>query len=181
MTEAILTYRWTPEGFVRAWEAGAFERRVEMVDGEVIPVVIGDWHGATTARLIRALSAEGVEITTQTLPVGDSLPDPDCWVRRAAAQPVGMLGDRLSRWASDDVVLVVEVADHTATFDLTVKARLYGEAGFPSYWVVTHEALYEHLGPTPSGYSQRNEHRVGASVALPYAAAELSVAGLVST
>lgn len=32
-----------------AWEAGAFDHRVELVEGEVWPVVIGDWHGETLA------------------------------------------------------------------------------------------------------------------------------------
>lgn len=167
VSEAALTYRWTPEGFLRAWEAGAFDRPVEMVDGEVIPVVIGDWHGHTTARIVRALPGEGVEITTQTLPAGDSLPDPDCWVRRADARPVGALNERLSRWDPEDVVLVVEVADQTETFDLTAKARLYAAAGFPAYWVVTRDVVVEHLDPGPTGYRRRREHRIDDTVAVP--------------
>ncbi len=152
---------------MRAWEAGAFDRPVEMVDGEVIPVVIGDWHGHTTARIVRALPGEGVEITTQTLPAGDSLPDPDCWVRRADARPVGALNERLSRWDPEDVVLVVEVADQTETFDLTAKARLYAAAGFPAYWVVTRDVVVEHLDPGPTGYRRRREHRIDDTVAVP--------------
>jgi Uma2 family endonuclease len=44
------------------------------------------------------------------------------------------------------VLLVVEVADETLIQDLNVKAKLYGQAGYPVYWVVTQEAIYEHTG-----------------------------------
>ncbi len=54
MTDTVPNYRWSPSKFIRAWEAGAFDRRVELVDGEVWPVIIGSWHGRTVARLITA-------------------------------------------------------------------------------------------------------------------------------
>lgn len=175
---ATLSYRWSPEGFLRAWEADAFDRRVEMVDGEVIPVVIGDWHGEVTARLIRCLPDAGVEITTQTLPIGHSLPDPDCWVRRASASPIGHLSNRLSQWATEDILLVVEVADETKAFDLSDKAVLYARAGLPVYWVVTHEGVHEHTGPTASGYEVRTLHPPPASLPVPFADASVSVSEL---
>jgi Uma2 family endonuclease len=36
----------------------------------------------------------------------------------------------------DELVLVVEVADTSAAFDLTRKAELYANSGVPEYWVV---------------------------------------------
>ncbi|MEU1957765.1 hypothetical protein [Nocardia sp. NPDC019255] len=41
MTEASIAYRWTRSEFLHAWEAGAFDHRVELVEGELWPVVIG--------------------------------------------------------------------------------------------------------------------------------------------
>lgn len=72
-------------------------------------------------------------MTTATLPTGESLPDPDCWVRREDAKPVGLVGSRLSVWAPSDVLLVVEVSDETMLYDLEIKAKLYGQAGYCAY------------------------------------------------
>jgi hypothetical protein len=60
MASAALTDRFTPEEFVRAWDAGAFSTRVELVEGEVWPVPIGDWRGDTTGRITRALPQRAV-------------------------------------------------------------------------------------------------------------------------
>lgn len=80
MSQTVPNYRWSISEFARAWEAGVFDHRVELIDGEVWPVVSGGWHGKTVGRVIALISHQGVEVTTATLPSGDSLPDPDCWV-----------------------------------------------------------------------------------------------------
>ena len=43
MSSTVAPYRWSVSEFLRAWEAGAFDNRVELINGEVWPVVIGDW------------------------------------------------------------------------------------------------------------------------------------------
>src|SRR5688500_4385177 len=118
MSEAALVYRWSRSEFLRAWEAGAFDHRVELVNGEVWPVVIGYWHGDTVGQVMAALPRDGVRVTTMSLPTGESLPDPDCWVRRAGAEPVDKLGSKIAVWAPEDVLLVVEVSDETMLYDL---------------------------------------------------------------
>lgn len=180
MTQPALAYRWSQSEFVRAWEAGAFDHRVELVEGEIWPVVIGSWHGDTVGQLLALLPRSAVRVTTATLPTGESLPDPDCWVRRIDAQPIGVLGSRLSIWAAADVLLVVEVADETTIQDLNVKAKLYGQAGYPFYWVVTQEAIYEHTGPITTGYRTRVEYRPGERIPVPYADMDLAVDDLIT-
>jgi hypothetical protein len=138
-------------------------------------VVNGDWHGKTTARAVRRLPEEGVEITTATLPSSDSLPDPDCWVRRTGAQPIGQLGTRLSQWSPEDVALVVEVSEDTVVADLNVKARIYGSTGYLVYWVVTADVIYEHTEPTVAGYRKRIEYRRGNLMPVTYAGTEVAV------
>jgi hypothetical protein len=179
MTQSAPTYRWSRSEFVRAWEAGAFDHRVELVEGEVWPVVIGSWHGDTVGHLVALLRHTGVRVTTATLPTGESLPDPDCWVRRAEAEPVGTVGSRLAVWDPNDVLLVVEVSDDTMLQDLQSKARLYGRAGYAVYWVVTHDAIYEHTSPTSTGYRTRVEYRSGERIPLGYAGSELAVSDLI--
>jgi hypothetical protein len=98
MTQPVLAYRWSRSEFVRASEAGAFDHRVELVEGEIWPVVTGSRHGDTVGQLLALLPRSGVRVTTATLPTGESLPDPDCWVRRADAEPVGAIGSKLSVW-----------------------------------------------------------------------------------
>ncbi|QXQ14404.1 Uma2 family endonuclease [Skermania piniformis] len=179
MTVAVPNYRWSVESFVRAWEAGAFEQRVELIDGEVWPVVIGDWHGRTVGRVMRLLFADGFDVTTSTLPSGGSLPDPDCWVRRADASPAGRLSPRLSYWRPADVLLVVEVSDETHAADLTVKARIYAAAGWPEYWVVAQDGIHVHTDPAESGYANRRSYRCGERVPVRYAGVEAAVADLI--
>lgn len=173
-------YRWTRDEFVRAWEVGAFERRVELVEGEVWEVSIGPWHGKVTARVVRALPGDDVEVTMATLPAGDSLPDPDCWVLRAGASPAGTIGRRLASWRPEDVLLVVEVSDESVTQDLGVKALLYGRAGYAAYWVVTRDAIYEHTNPTLNGYRTRATYTPDDRIPVDYAGIELKVAALLA-
>lgn len=175
MTPTVPNYRWSASEFVRAWEAGAFDHRVELVEGEIWPVSIGSWHGRTQGRVIAHLWRDGVAVTSETLISGDSLPDPDAWVCVSDAQPSQKVGSRLARWRPEDVLLVVEVSDETMMADLTTKAKIYGSAGWPVYWVVTPEAIYEHVEPQLNGYGTRHEYRRGQRVPVRYADTDIAV------
>lgn len=179
MSEA-LRYRWTEREFLRAWEAGVFEGRVELVDGAVWPVPIGLWHGDTTARLLRALPNDRFVVTTSPLPTAGSVPDPDCWVRPAGAPPTSALSSRVSGWRASDVLLVVEVADETLAADLGIKARLYAAAGYAVYWVVTRDGIVEHTEPHLGGYATVRTFPSDGAVPLRYAGISLSVADLIA-
>lgn len=180
MAVASTPYRWRIEEFLRAWEAGVFDSRVELVDGEVWPVPIGTWHGDTAARLMRALPNDDHRVTTASLPTGDSLPDPDCWVRVASAQPAGRLSERLLAWSPADVVLVIEVADETVDQDLGPKALLYARAGYGCYWAVTRDGIYEHCDATEAGYLTRRLHRRGERLTVRYAGVDIAVDDLLA-
>jgi hypothetical protein len=180
MSQTVPNYRWSVSEFVRAWEAGAFEHRVELIEGELWPVLIAGWHGRAVGNVTYLLRRYGKAlVSTATLPSGDSLPDPDCWVQRPDARPREVLGSRMEVWAPDDVLLVVEVSDATKLADLMTKARIYGSAGYAVYWVVTEDAIYEHTEPTAGGYRHRTEYRSGEKLPLAYAGVELSVDELI--
>jgi hypothetical protein len=181
MSTSPLTYHWTVDEFVRASQAGAFNHRVELVEGEVWPVVIGSWHGDTLLQVAAMLRAPGVRVSAATLPTADSLPDPDCWVRRADAEPAGEVSPRVQIWDPADVLLVVEVSDETMLADLGIKAKLYGRAGYAVYWVVTPDAIYEHTQPTRHGYEVRREYRSGSEISLEYAHRVIAVGQLIDT
>jgi hypothetical protein len=175
MSSTVAPYRWSVSEFLRAWEAEAFDHRVELIEGEVWPVVTGDWHGEMVGKVIALLSRFDGSVTTATLPSGNSLPDPDCWVRRQDAEPAGQLGTRLSHWRPEDVLLVVEISDDTVVADLNLKSRVYGSAGWPVYWVVTAETIYEHTEPHSAGYRVRREYRGGDRLPIRYAGTEIAV------
>lgn len=172
MSAQTLQYRWTRQEFLRADDAGVFDGRVELVNGEVWPVVIGGWHGVTTASCARQVHVSGVVVTHESLVAGDSLPDPDVWVRPAAATETDWLSQKVSRWDPADVLLVVEVSDATVQADLTTKATLYGAAGFAVYWVLTREGLHVHTGPDADGYRTVTRYRPDERVRLPYPGAD---------
>ncbi len=172
-------HRWSTDGFLRAWEAGAFDdSRVEMVEGQVWPVSIGSWHGRTTGRVVRSLSNSAYEITSESLVLSSSVVDPDLWVREAAATPQRMASRRMALWFPADVLLVVEVGDETLHADLTTKARLYGAHGFARYWVIGPDAVHEHTGPTRFGYRTVRQYWPGDELPVPYAGTSLDVAAL---
>ena len=73
-----------------------------------------------------------------------------------------------------DLLLVVEVADTTLYFDLTVKAALYARAGIADYWVLDVNArrLIVHRQPQSGKYTSiliYNEHETVAPLAAPHA------------
>jgi hypothetical protein len=175
MSSTVAPYRWSVSEFLRAWEAGAFDNRVELINGEVWPVVTGDWHGELVFRVAECLPKSTVKISSSTLPSGNSLPDPDLWVRRQDAESAGQVGTRLSRWRPEGVLLVVEISDDTMVADLNVKSRIYGSAGYLAYWVVTTDVIYEHTEPTAAGYRKRIEYRRGDRLPIAYAGTEVAV------
>lgn len=163
---------WDEASFLRAWEAGAFrDERVEMVDGEVIRVVIGVWHGQVVMNLGHVLRDEGWRVVSATLPSSGSLPDPDVFVFRRGAQPVETLGTvtTIGRWDPDDVGLVVEVSDSTLAYDTSTKAALYGRTGYASYWVVHRDGVEVFTEPAADGYRSRCHVEVDEVVEVPYA------------
>jgi hypothetical protein len=165
------SWRWDEESYVTAWEAGVFRgQRVELVEGEVLPVSIGLWHGAVAGNVTRLLPNGEWRITSASLPAAGSITDPDVWVHRRGAVPVARLGatGRLARWSAGDVALVVEVADATFAVDVDVKAAVYGRSGFGTYWVVHRGGVEVFTEPAEFGYRQRRTVAVGDAVPVPY-------------
>jgi Uma2 family endonuclease len=73
-----------------------------------------------------------------------------------------------------DLQLVVEIADPTLNFDLTVKAALYARAGVSEYWVldITGRRLLVHRNPRSGTYvdvAAYSEHESVSPLAAPQA------------
>jgi Uma2 family endonuclease len=108
--------------------------------------LVHDWFvsvfGTSLTRIQLPIEASGADRER-------SLPEPDIAVlteRKPAYQKRHPRGDEL--------LLVVEVSDTTASFDLTRKAALYAAAGVPEYWVLdlTRRMLVVHRRPDGSTY-----------------------------
>ncbi|WP_374688927.1 Uma2 family endonuclease [Promineifilum sp.] len=149
--------RFTVTEYLRMAEVGllAEDDRVELLWGEIAemsPINIA--HTSTLNRLVWVLTnALGKQaIVSVQNPVqlsGESLPQPDIAVLRFRedfysehhAQP-------------EDILLLIEVADTSLSYDRRVKGALYGSAGVPDYWIVNLSArqIEVYREPRPDGY-----------------------------
>jgi len=143
--------KWTRAQCAALEAAGLFQsERVELVDGELISKMGKNRPhvNALTAMLIWLQKAFGSAFVNTEAPIDVSPsdhalnePEPDLIV----------LAREGSTFTSGnpqphDIRLVVEIADRSLRFDLTVKAALYARAGIVEYWVldVAGRRLYCH-------------------------------------
>jgi Uma2 family endonuclease len=89
----------------------------------------------------------------------DSEPEPDIVV---CSNP------DVTAYGTDETepLLVIEVADSSLQYDLTVKTELYARAGIPEYWVVdlVHRRLFVFREPKDGVFRSRTEHETDATV-----------------
>lgn len=151
--------RFTREEFERLTATDVFAgQRYELIDGDLVDKMgQNPPHALAIRLLLKWLSSflEGDLISLQ-LPMevaGEdrkrSLPEPDFAILR---EP--MLERRHPR--GDEMMLVIEVSDTTAAFDLSRKASLYAVAGVPEYWVLdlNRRMLVVHREPDGIRYRQ---------------------------
>ena len=128
--------------------------RVELVEGEVLTMApMGSRHAACIARLTQKLTemrAPGSQIRVQ-LPVQLS-PftelEPDIAVVRARDDFYSS-----SHPGREDLLLVIEVAESSLTYDRDIKFPVYARSGVPEAWLVDLAAdrIELHSGPTADG------------------------------
>lgn len=150
-------YAFTVRDFHHLVEAGHFTRadRIELINGELtIMPPIGPEHSYHTTRITNTLPLQlpaGVLLRmNEPITIPDhSEPQPDAAVVRGKAD-----GYRKAHPGPKDVLLIIEVADSSAEFDVQIKSKLYARAGIPEYWVlnVKETALHVFTGPSAKGY-----------------------------
>lgn len=135
--------RFTVDEYERMADAGilAEDDRVELVGGEIVEMApIGPAHAGCVKRLLRlftALLGDRAMVSVQD-PVRlgvDSEPQPDIALLRPRSD---FYSTRHPEPA--DVLLVVEVAMASASYDRLVKLPLYASAGLPQAWLVDLES-----------------------------------------
>src|SRR5438067_10264170 len=130
-------FKWTVEDYHKLGDAGILteDRRVELIEGELIEMApIHGPHMGMVNRLnkmlVLAVGDHGV-VSVQnpvTLPPY-SEPQPDFTILRLGA---GMPASGVPH--SDDVVLLIEVADTTVRYDRSTMLKPYAKEGTAEHW-----------------------------------------------
>jgi Uma2 family endonuclease len=109
--------------------------RTELIDGAIFDMTPqGAWHVECVRSLVEIFvrgvrTGERVYVQSTTRLSRWSAPEPDIVVARGGSE----------RWALPrpvDILLIIEVADTTLTYDLGTKVPLYEQHGIPEVWVV---------------------------------------------
>jgi Uma2 family endonuclease len=178
--------RFTAEEFHLMADAGVFGDgdRVELLEGEVVEMSpIGSRHAACVRRLAQFFAEQ---VTGRALVDIQNPIRLDEW---SEPQPdLALLRPRPDYYAAghprpDDVLLVVEVADTSATADRVYKLPLYAAAGVAEVWLVDLAAatLEVCTSPAPTGYGVVRRALAGDHVApAAFPDASLAVADLLT-
>ena len=149
-------------------EAGIIARdeRVELIEGEIVEMSpIGDPHAAFVANLTHLLvnrvgDRARVWVQGPVRVPPRSKPQPDLALLRARSYVHAGA-------TTDDVLLVIEVADTSLRYDRTVKLPLYARAGIMEYWLIdaNAETLEIHRSPDGERYAEHRRASRGEGVA----------------
>ncbi len=155
--------RFTREEYHRMGEVGILKPtdRVELIRGEIVEMSpIGPRHIAFVNNLTQLLVVRlaGRAIVSVQNPVAladDTEPQPDLAILRRRPTPY-----KEREPYTEDVLLLIEVAESSLRYDRSTKLRLYAETGIPEYWVVDCVAESIDLYRTPSADGYRDVSRV---------------------
>ena len=144
---------------------------VELLEGWIIHKMPKNPPHRAATKLTRSALEEivpqGWYVDAQEpITLDDSEPEPDVVVVR------GNTRDYLDRHlGSQDLALIVEIADSTLERDRTSKKRLYARAGIPVYWIVNLpekklEVYIEPINLAVPTYQQRQDYNLSDEVAV---------------
>jgi Uma2 family endonuclease len=146
----------------RMGEAGVFSEddRVELVEGEIVEMTpIGRRHASCVGRLTEILGQYSQTIIWVQNPVQldvftEVQPDVALLKRRE---------DFYSRShpTPEDILLAVEVADTSASYDREVKLPLYARSGVPEIWLVDLNTGIIEVYTRPENGEYRESRRAG--------------------
>ena len=131
--------RFSREAFQRMFDAGIFANaaRVELLDGEIVMMSpIGPEHVAVISILNEHLAkclpdTMQCRIQAPVVLSNHSEPEPDLAIVRRRSDNY-----RTQHPSSEDIYLLIGVAESSRGRDLDWKRRIYAASGIPEYWVV---------------------------------------------
>jgi Uma2 family endonuclease len=155
----------------RLGEANIFPpgSRLELINGEILEMApIGFNQAGHINRLVKLLTRlipdDVIPSVQNPLQLGDlSEPEPDFMLLK----PNNDFYSSRHPTASD-VLLLIEVADSSLTFDQNQKLRLYALHGIPEYWLLNlnDSCLEVYRKPNGEVYSEKTTLRIGDTIAL---------------
>jgi Uma2 family endonuclease len=152
-----ITHRFTVSDYHRMAEVGILgeDDRVELIEGEIVDMTpLGRRHQARVDQLaellIHGLGEQAIVRVQGSVRLGErSEPQPDLVLLRRRAD---FYADADAE--SQDVLLVIEVADTSLAHDRDVKVPLYNRAAITEVWLVdlNGENVTVYREPGPRGY-----------------------------
>ncbi len=157
--EGLPRWRWTIEDLDQMLAAGVLREddRVELIGGELVPMSPkGPLHEAIKLALTRWLRQSLPNELDYLTELGWRLDkvtycEPDVLIFPTRKSP--------SNVPPADVLLAIEVADSSETYDLGTKAKVYASFGVREYWVLLASSLtiIVHREPGKTGYESVRE------------------------
>jgi Uma2 family endonuclease len=173
-------YRFTRADYHRMAQTGILkpDARVELIDGDIVEMnPIGRRHKASVDRLTRMLDRNvgdaAIVRVQSSIALGDyGEPEPDLVLLRFRADFYAESDE-----VPDDILLVVEVADTSESYDRRTKAPQFAQSGIPELWIVDLNRAWvtRYLDPTSDGYATTQVFRRGESLS-PLAFPSLMIA-----
>jgi Uma2 family endonuclease len=149
---------WTVAEIEAMVSGGIFadDERFELIEGEVVPMSPkGIKHEHVTASLLDYLTGNknkswGISIEATFRLDVSSFIEPDI-----------MIYDRAIGFANKtpkNILLAIEIADSSLSYDVGPKAKLYAEHGVRELWVINVQKMETHVfkNPQPNGYATQN-------------------------
>jgi Uma2 family endonuclease len=159
MSTKLHRHLFTINEFHRMGETGILsdQDRVELLEGELIEMTpIGSWHASCVDRLNRLLTirlgrAAIVRVQNPIVLGGRTQPQPDVAVVRA--DPTFYAARHPE---ADDVLLLIEVVDSTASQDRRIKLPVYARHGVAEVWLVdlNRSVVEVHRNPRARAYDE---------------------------
>ena len=180
MAVDLKRYRFTRTDYHRMAQTGILKPdvRVELIDGEIVEMSpIGRPHRASVDRLnrlfTRGLDDDVIVRVQSSIALGEyGEPEPDIVLLRYRED---FYAD--SDEVPADILLIVEVADTSESYDRRTKGPLYARHGIPELWIadLNRAWITVYTDPTADGYGTTRVFRRGESLS-PLACPTLTVA-----
>jgi Uma2 family endonuclease len=164
MNTTLLIHRFTAKEYHKLAERNILHEddRVELIDGRIIDMTpIGSKHAACVRRLNRLftlkLQTRAIVQVQNPIQLDDqSEPKPDIALLKNSDD---FYAEKLP--ATDDILLVIEVADSSLEYDRETKIPLYARANIQEVWLVNlmENTVEVYSDPSPDGYNTITKRR----------------------
>lgn len=151
----------TVEEYHRMSEVGILQpdEKVELIAGQIIKQMSpqGSPHSAAITRSNRIFGKnldDQVLVRSQLPVILNNLSEPEPDLALVKTEPLDYNDHHPT---TEDVYLILEIADRTLKTDLQVKGIEYARSGIEDYWVldINHRQLYVYRQPTEDGYQSQ--------------------------